>query len=307
MAMDRSLPTTPRPKCTANLAGSFTTAGPIPGHNATRYAFQPADPSCQLEQITRGQLLHYLNSIGAPLTIVGDSMMRQFFLRIVMMLRGQQRLLDYHLRTHATYQVCHEADSFRLEMANPTGDILKEDYRHLISTMPEFFLLHKGPGAAAARQALSACSHSPHEVHFLSAPHWYSQKPMLTAYVEMQPSWVKPVLVVSIGYWERTALVPQNYLDSLIAASKRARKVIVVGVPTIKVSKEKKTPESPSQAENLATRNRFMREWVQQQGEKFLYLDFEGLAAAENRPPLPGECQFEMNAHRLGCTGIIAW
>lgn len=31
-----------------------------------------------------------------------------------MMMRGQQRLLDYHLHTHAQYSVCKEADVFRI-------------------------------------------------------------------------------------------------------------------------------------------------------------------------------------------------
>jgi hypothetical protein len=34
-----------------------------------------------------------LESIKAPLVVIGDSMMRQLFLRLVMMMRGQQRLL----------------------------------------------------------------------------------------------------------------------------------------------------------------------------------------------------------------------
>ena len=36
-------------------------------------------------------------------------------LRLVMMLRGQKRLLDYHLHTNAHYVVCPEADVFRIQ------------------------------------------------------------------------------------------------------------------------------------------------------------------------------------------------
>ena len=122
--------------CRPDHKGDFEKDGTVPGYNSTRYIFQPSDNDCRFDEISRGQVLHYLNTRGAPLLVIGDSMMRQFFLRLVMMMRGQQRLLDYHLHTHAQYSICKEADVFRIatNSANltegaPNNDHLKVSTR----------------------------------------------------------------------------------------------------------------------------------------------------------------------------------
>lgn len=115
MSTRRAVPSPCGPRCCrADHAGDFAHKGSIHATNASAYEFQPIDNKCHYESISRGQILHYLHARGAILAVVGDSMMRQFFLRLVMMMRGQQRLLDYHLHTHAQYYVCSEVDVFRL-------------------------------------------------------------------------------------------------------------------------------------------------------------------------------------------------
>jgi hypothetical protein len=79
--------------CSTSSPGSFTPDGTYP-NGAQRFSYQPLAPeSCRYSSYTRGQVMATLESIKAPLVVIGDSMMRQLFLRLVMMMRGQQRLL----------------------------------------------------------------------------------------------------------------------------------------------------------------------------------------------------------------------
>jgi hypothetical protein len=41
-----------------------------------------------------------------PCQVVGDSLMRQLFSRLVHMMRGHSRIIDYKMHTHASYTVC---------------------------------------------------------------------------------------------------------------------------------------------------------------------------------------------------------
>ena len=66
-------------------------------------------------------MISILENLNAPLVVVGDCMMRQVFLRLVMLIRGQQRLLDYKVLTNAQYLVCPEADAFRIASVSPNG------------------------------------------------------------------------------------------------------------------------------------------------------------------------------------------
>jgi hypothetical protein len=89
--------------CRPDHEGDFSPAGEVPGApGVPRHAFQPTDAACRYGEVTRGQLLRWLRQRGAHVAVLGDSMMRQAFLRLVMMLRGQTRLLDYHLHSHAS-------------------------------------------------------------------------------------------------------------------------------------------------------------------------------------------------------------
>lgn len=206
-----------------------------------------------------------------------------------MMLRGQRRLLDYHIHTHAQYSVCHEADAFRLASPSEDGSLTSSSQERLQAIIPGFFSMGEGPGRTAARAALSGCSRRTHEIDYLFAPKWYAQNAYLPQYLNSQVPWNKPVVVASVGYWEKAQVVPQNYLDMLVASAQQATKIVIVSVPTVKVPTEPRNVGEPSQYEVIKGRNEFMKAWVEQQdSEKFLFLDFDALSVAENKPPLPG-------------------
>jgi hypothetical protein len=45
-------------------------------------------------------------SVLKCLQVLGDSLMRQLFSRLVHMMRGHARVVDYKMHTHASYSVC---------------------------------------------------------------------------------------------------------------------------------------------------------------------------------------------------------
>lgn len=51
------------------------------------------------------QVLGFLQERSMDVLVAGDSMMRQLFIRLVHMMRGVKRPLDYHIHTHASYAV----------------------------------------------------------------------------------------------------------------------------------------------------------------------------------------------------------
>ena len=290
--------------CDSTLEGKFTSTPGITTNTfrtdmrdvpSTRYSYQPIDSECRYDEITRGQVLHYLHSIDGPITVIGDSMMRQFFLRLVMMMRGQERLLDYHIRTHVQYHVCKEADSFRVTSPTPDGSTGEESSQHLRDVVTNgFFTMQNGAGLFNAKHALERCSHLPRELHFLNAPLYSSQNALLPLYMEsVAAAGIKPVIVTAVGYWENPTVVPEKYLNTLLNLTDQASKVVIVSVPTAKVNTIAKSADKPSQFEVITTRNRFMKEWVRQQQQtgshpdKFLFLDLDAMSQAENRPPLP--------------------
>ncbi len=274
--------------CDSTLHGKFIR----PTQAVHTYTYQPTESDCKYAEITRGQLLHYLHSIDGPITVIGDSMMRQFFLRLVMMLRGQERLLDYHIRTHVQYHVCKEADSFRLTSPTPDGSTGQENSQHLRDVVINgFFRMENGAGLYNAKQVLEKCSHPPRELHYLSSPLFPSQSAILPLYLESLPVGVKPVIVAAVGYWENPLVVPERYINALLATAERASKVVIVSVPTAKVKTRAKRADAPSQYQVISTRNQFMKQWVHERHSthpnKFVFVDFDALSMAENRPPLP--------------------
>lgn len=74
----------------------------------TRLEFQPSDSTCRYKMISRGQFMQYMAQNNASLLIMGDSTQRQLFLKFIGMLRGQPRAVDFHVHTHANYQLCRE-------------------------------------------------------------------------------------------------------------------------------------------------------------------------------------------------------
>jgi len=91
--------------CRGDHKGDFVVKGRAPGGKYDRFVFEPEDSECRYGEVGRGQILHYLRSRNSPIVVVGDSMMRQFFLRLVTMMRGQKRMMDYHQHAHAMYAV----------------------------------------------------------------------------------------------------------------------------------------------------------------------------------------------------------
>ena len=109
--------------------------------------------------MTRGQVLATLEELNAPLVVFGDSMMRQLFLRLVMMMRGQERLLDYKLHnSNAQYLVCDDRDAFRISANSESGQSGSYNLTYLREKIPSFVKLEEGPGLAAAKTSMDLCS-----------------------------------------------------------------------------------------------------------------------------------------------------
>ena len=266
--------------CRSDYAGDFTKVEPLVGRNTDRYEYQPTYNSCRYEEINRGQLLHYLHSTGSPLVVMGDSMMRQFSLRLVMMIRGQKRLLDYHQHTHAHYAVCKEADMFRISTNNSNRTSHEPLDDHLVDKIPSFFFgLRNGPGYAAGARSLQACSRPPAKIHYLHAPTFESQwNYSIPQYMLHNPPGVKPIMLLSVGYWQPDYAVHQEYLDALVGLIGRVRRVFIISVPTIRVVQ-------PERLIAYRLRNAFMKGWVNQMGEPFVFVDYDAMSASPHPPP----------------------
>jgi hypothetical protein len=198
------------------------------------------------------------------------------------MMRGQARLLDYHIHAFAQYAVCGEADAFRLSANSGNASSVVPNNDYLRSKVTTFFRTEIGPGRVAARGALAACSRSPVEFNYMHSPRFKNQVNMVPRFMDAQPAGAKPVLVLSVMYWEGGGAVPQEYLDMLLALRDRARKVFLVSVPTVRVVQAERAAE-------YRRRNAFMNGWVAEQGEPFAWLDFETVARAPSPPPGGGD------------------
>ena len=75
------------------------------------------------------QVLQYLQAEQMDILVAGDSMMRQLYVRLVHMMRGAHRVLDYHIHTPGSYSVCAEADRFRMSPVN--GNRSVESFKKL--------------------------------------------------------------------------------------------------------------------------------------------------------------------------------
>lgn len=102
---------------------------------------------------------------------------------------------------------------------------------------------------------------------------------MVPYYLESLPPGVKPIIFTSVAYWEENAVVPQDYLDMLSNELRyKAHKVFVISVPRIRVV-------LPERVDAYTVRNAFMRQWVEEQGEPFVFVDFDTLAFSPHTPP----------------------
>jgi hypothetical protein len=61
------------------------------------------------------QVLQYLQAEQMDILVAGDSMMRQLYVRLVHMMRGARRVLDYHIHT--------PADRFRMSPVNANRSV----------------------------------------------------------------------------------------------------------------------------------------------------------------------------------------
>lgn len=248
--------------------------------------YQPLDAACEYAQVTRGQIIHHLNTRGAPIVIFGDSMMRQLFLRIVMMMRGQQRLLDPHMQTHAQFAMCKEADAFRVLNPANSSDPEAATSEGMISSIATFFPMYNGTGIDAARLSLARCSRRPIHIDFVWAPFFSHQANMIPKYLESLPPGVKPIMISSVGYWENSySQPPERYLDALAAAGPKARQVLMVSVPTVKL---RPLDYEAERVVRFTKRNLYTQKWVKDHGEPFYYVDFDTLSNAPVHPPTGG-------------------
>jgi len=260
-----------------SAASHSTILGGGTGTPLPRLQFEPTDSTCRYKEISRGQVMRFLALHNSSFVVVGDSTMRQTFLRMVAMMRGQQRLVDPHVHTHAQYQVCREVDFLRLAANNPAGYASPSNPKFLKGQVPAFFRMEVGPGQADAKRVLSECSHSAIEMNYLQAPLWVAQEEMLERYFNGLPAGHKPTLIVSVGFWQPEARVPASYLQALENIKDKALRVVYVGVPVSRVL-------DPQRKNHLTRRNAQMRRWVQRQGPPFSFVDFDAMVSAPNAP-----------------------
>ena len=242
-----------------------------------RVIFEPTDSSCRYKEISRGQVMRFLAMHKSSFLIVGDSTMRQFYLRMVAMMRGQQRILDYHVHTHSQYQVCREVDFLRLAANNPLGVASPSDSKFLKAQVPAFFNMEVGPGQADAKRVLSECSHPPLEFNYLQAPLWTAQQEVLDRFLGGVREDHRPTVILSVGFWQPGDSIPLTYLQTLETLKDTALRVVYVGVPVSNVLDE-------ARRKQLGTRNDRIRRWIDRQGPPFSYVDFDAMVSAPNAP-----------------------
>eukprot|EP00890_Picochlorum_soloecismus_P004535 jgi/Picsp_1/5082/NSC_02445-R1_---NA--- len=242
--------------------------------------FQPSDSQCRYMDINRGQILNLFSSHSHSnsLVVIGDSTMRQLYLSLIALMRGQTRFIDHHVHTHIQYFVCREVDFLRLS-ANSSGKKTSPfDSCFLRSIIPTFFGMKVGPGKIDAERILKECDADPLQLNYLQAPLFMAQADMLSRYVSsMNKTIGKPVVVFSIGYWQTGGEVPHTYLNTLTKLEESVSRFVYIGVPTIKVSNK-------TEKDNINRRNEFMKGWIEARGPKYLYIDFNLLAVAKDAP-----------------------
>lgn len=221
--------------------------------------------------------MRFLAMHDSSFLVIGDSTMRQLFLRMVAMMRGQQRVLDYHVHTHAQYQVCREVDFLRLAANNPLGVASPSDSKFLKAQVPAFFKMEVGPGQADAKRVLSECSYPPLEMNYLQAPLWTAQHEVLSRFIEGLEEGHRPTIIISVGFWQPGDSIPVQYLKTLETLKDVALRVVYVGVPVSNVLDERRRKQ-------LATRNERIKQWIDRQGKPYSYVDFDAMVSAPNAP-----------------------
>lgn len=254
--------------------------------NPAKWQFQPSHKKCRYTEINRGQVMRLLSK-SKSIVVIGDSTMRQLYLRLIAMMRGQKRMLDLHVHTHIQYFVCREVDFLRLSTNRGDKEASPSDSWFLKHIISAFFSMEIGPGREDAARVLSECStngganqsSSLSQINYMQAPLYMAQAEMLQTYIKSQKQAdAKPICVISVGFRQTGSDVPAAYLQALRDVEDKVSRIVYIGVPTVDVRDQ-------AQKKELVKRNEFMKGWIDgQTNGKYLYVDVDALASAPNAP-----------------------
>mmetsp|Transcript_4695 Transcript_4695/g.13492 ORF Transcript_4695/g.13492 Transcript_4695/m.13492 type:complete len:605 (-) Transcript_4695:890-2704(-) len=278
----RSLPGCDKHCCTLqHSSGAFLPKGTETRKDQLQY--QPGGSNaCRFSQYTRDEILTALQGgngegehPGMDILVLGDSLMRQLYSRLVHMLRGHHRVFDYKMHTHAAYSICKEADAFKTAPYNGNRSALagRIDDQYLTDIVPSFFASASNvePGLLCSKPAVA--------INYAHAPQWSDQAAALERYWPSATTEGRlPVVVLSVGFWEKTSEVPEEYLQMLTELLAKVERIFFVGLPTSRVQHEE-------WATAYTARNAAMKAWAKKAGPKAEFLDFDILAHVPGGPP----------------------
>lgn len=276
----------PNPTC----ANSCCTADPGPGswiadRNAPGHLVFKPDNGCEYHQYSRAEILEFYQGTATDILVVGDSFMRQLFVRLTHILRGQERVVDFKIHTHASYATCDEVDNFLVSPAYTPS--LTADKDKQFRGVDTFFHLQN----ISSEETWSTCSDRPMQVNYLFGSTFRQQERNIQRYASSGFQKGSQVdVIISVMFWTHAWETPQEWLDaiSVLKSQSFVRKVFLLGIPTARVS-----PSYPEYVKAYQNRNRMMREWVANQTEGAAYIDFDVLSTAPNTP---GACD-KKNKH----------
>jgi len=270
----------PRPTCESSCCtadpgpGAWIVDKQAPGHKV----FQP-DAGCVYYQYGRQEILESFQGASTDIMIVGDSFLRQLFVRLLHLMRGQERVVDYKIHTHASYATCDAADSFVVAPAYNDGLGANKDKQFY--SVNSFFLGHN----VTSDPRWSDCSQQPMQVHYMFGSTFRQQVRNLERYSKdgWEPT-TKIDVVISVMFWTHEWETPAEWLDALAAlkAQKFVRRLFLLGIPTARVD-----PTKPDYVKAYQNRNHMMREWVANQTSGAHYIDFDVLSTSDG---IPGAC-----------------
>lgn len=252
-----------------------------------RHVYTPLEAEqCSYHEFNRREVVDFLQDGKMDIVVAGDSMMRQLYIRLIHMMRGARRVLDYHIHTHATYNLCHEADRFRMSPVNDFNSSIKSfkklDLDYLQDTIPEFF--RYSPNV----EPMMLCAKPHATINYMHAPDYVLQRRYLTQYMDTALEQGRQVtLILSVGYWVWFPEVPHDYLDFLESLSKRAAKVVVLSIPTVHVTAHT-GKQGPALLHAYRSRNLIMKAWVKDRptGSNIRFVDFDAMSNSINAPPI---------------------
>ena len=223
----------------------------VPGWGYKRFALVQNGTACTFSPAKFRECLG-----PAVLFIIGDSMLRQLFVRLIALFRQQEQVVDYSVHIHAVYEHCGDSDFFLA-----FGQWSKHG-----ATIPP----HEVPFPAGNNGCL--------QVQSLFAVSFEHQRRL---FVKLSDHYLKgKFFILGVHFWESRATVPLEYLEQLERLSSHARHVSIVGAPTIKAG---------HLAASLRARNLQMQKWVEEHRKvgrpTVSYIDFDTLARFPGAPP----------------------